>query len=163
LRWSATSDDNCLKNILHSGAIPPEELNTRGVNVPFSTFMTRSLYWRFFSDSLDLYDWEKKRQYNDRVMKVENGTFTPLVFSSSGGMAPECRMFFKQLSSLVADHRKETYSLVASWIKTKLSFSLLRSAIRCIRGTRNPYYKSMTTDTNDINFEVQSTSINDDW
>ena len=69
---------------------------------------------------------EKKRQYNDRVMKVENGTFTPLVFSSSGGMAPECRMFFKQLSSLVADHRKETYSLVASWIKTKLSFSLLR-------------------------------------
>ena len=95
--------------------------------------------------------------------KSKTAHSSPLVFSSSGGMAPECRMFFKQLSSLVADHRKETYSLVASWIKTKLSFSLLRSAILCIRGTRNPYYKSMTTDTNDINFEVQSTSINDDW
>ena len=104
----------------------------------------------------------EKKRHNDQVMKVQNGTFILLVFSSSGGMAPECRMFFKQLSSLVADHRKETYSLVASWIKTKLSFSLLRSAILCIRGTRNPYYKSMTTDTNDINFEVQSTSINDD-
>ena len=105
---------------------------------------------------------EKKRLYNDRVMKVENGTFTPLVFSSAGGMAPECKIFIKQLSSLVADHRKETYSLVASWIKTKLSFALLRSSILCIRGTRNPYYKNLVADTNDIVLECHSTKINDD-
>ena len=95
-------------------------------------------------------------------MTVENGTFTPLVFSSAGGMAPECKIFIKQLSSLVADHRKETYSLVASWIKTKLSFALLRSAILCIRGTRNPYYKNLVADTNDIVLECHSTKINDD-
>ena len=30
---------------------------------------------------------EKKRFYNDRFMQIENATFTPLVFSCSGGMA----------------------------------------------------------------------------
>ena len=71
-------------------------------------------------------------------------------------------MHFGISLSLVVDHRKENYSLVASWIKTKLLFYLFRSAIFCIRGTRNPYCNSVTSETNDIHFEVQSTSINDD-
>ena len=31
---------------------------------------------------------EKKRVYNERVIQVEKATFTPLVFSTTGGMAP---------------------------------------------------------------------------
>ena len=30
---------------------------------------------------------EKKRQYSSRVMEIEHGTFTPLVFTTTGGMA----------------------------------------------------------------------------
>ena len=30
---------------------------------------------------------EKKREYNQRVLEVENSVFTPLVFSTSGGMS----------------------------------------------------------------------------
>ena len=33
---------------------------------------------------------EKKRAYNQGVLEVENGTFTPLVFSVFGGMGEEC-------------------------------------------------------------------------
>ena len=95
-------------------------------------------------------------------MKVEQGTFTPLVFSSSGGMAPECRVFFKRLSSLISEKRKEAYSVVASWVKTKLSFALLRSAVLCIRGTRHPYYKAVPTDISDMNFENIISNINDE-
>jgi hypothetical protein len=29
---------------------------------------------------------EKKRAYNDRIIEVENGTFTPLVFGTNGAM-----------------------------------------------------------------------------
>ena len=105
---------------------------------------------------------EKKRSYNDRVMQIENATFTPLVFSCSGGMAPECRMFFKQVASLITDKRKETYSVVSSWIKTKLSFALLRSALLCIRGTRHPFHKPIVTDTTDIEFETHCININDE-
>ena len=34
---------------------------------------------------------EKKRKYNERVMNVEHGTFTPLVFSINGGEASRVR------------------------------------------------------------------------
>ena len=33
---------------------------------------------------------EKKRKYNSRVTEIEQGTFTPLVFTTTGGMADEC-------------------------------------------------------------------------
>ena len=32
---------------------------------------------------------ENKRQYASRVMEVEQGTFTPLVFTTTGGMAED--------------------------------------------------------------------------
>ena len=38
---------------------------------------------------------EKKRLYNSRVIEVEHGTFTPLVFSTTGGMSRECTFFEK--------------------------------------------------------------------
>ena len=28
----------------------------------------------------------KKREYNERILEVENGSFTPLVFGTNGGM-----------------------------------------------------------------------------
>ena len=40
----------------------------------------------------------KKRAYNARVLEVEKGTFTTLVFSTTGGMGPEAEMFVKQLA-----------------------------------------------------------------
>ena len=43
------------------------------------------------------HEMEKKRNYNRRVMEVEHGTFTPLVFSTSGVMAHECSIFPKTL------------------------------------------------------------------
>ena len=33
---------------------------------------------------------EKKRQYAETVMEIEQGTFTPLVFTTIGGMADVC-------------------------------------------------------------------------
>ena len=32
---------------------------------------------------------EKKRMYAERVEQVEDGSFTPMVMSSTGGMGPE--------------------------------------------------------------------------
>ena len=37
-----------------------------------------------FSDSEN--ENEKKRKYNSRVTEIEQGTFTPLVFTTTGGM-----------------------------------------------------------------------------
>ena len=42
---------------------------------------------------------EKKRMYASRLMEVEQATFTPLVFTTTGGMAPECQVYHKRLIS----------------------------------------------------------------
>ena len=44
---------------------------------------------------LKKHETEKKRSYNQRVMEVEQGSFTPLVFTVSGSMAPECNIYHK--------------------------------------------------------------------
>ena len=36
---------------------------------------------------------EKKRECNERIMNVEHGPLTPLVFSCYGGMSQECGAF----------------------------------------------------------------------
>ena len=46
---------------------------------------------------------EKKRQYSERVMEIEQGTFTPLVFTTTGGMADECVKYHSRLAELIAN------------------------------------------------------------
>ena len=41
---------------------------------------------------------EKKRQYASRILEVEQATFTPLVFSTTGGMGAECKRYHSRLS-----------------------------------------------------------------
>ena len=79
---------------------------------------------------------EKNGQYNDRILNVEHGYFTTLVFSCLGGISHACTMFFKHLTNLIADKRNESYQNVPKWIKTKISFALLKVALICLRGYR---------------------------
>ena len=53
---------------------------------------------------------EKKRQYLKRIRDVENSSFTPLVFSSAGGMAKEATTFYKRLASLLFEKWDRPYS-----------------------------------------------------
>ena len=71
-----------------------------------------------------------------RIRKVEHATFTPLVFST-GGMADEACNFYKCIAPLLCDKWSETYASVIGCLRCCLSFSLLRSAIRCVRGSRS--------------------------
>ena len=72
---------------------------------------------------------DKKRTYEARVREVELGCFTPLVFSTSGGLGPAAKTFFKRLASLTAEKHNQPYSLTLFWLCAKLSFLLLCSAI----------------------------------
>ena len=82
---------------------------------------------------------EKKRQYLQRVLEVEHASFTPLVLGTNGGMGKECRVFVKTLSEKLAKKQNESYLTVISWLRTKLSFCVLRSVILCVRGSRTPW------------------------
>ena len=80
---------------------------------------------------------EKNREYNRRVMNIEHGTFTPLVFSVSGVLGKECSMFHKHMVEKIAKKINESYEKVITVIRCKLSFIILRSALLCIKGNRS--------------------------
>ena len=67
---------------------------------------------------------EKKRNYKNRILQIEHGTFTPLVFSVYGSMGRECTKFCSKLAELLSYKRKESKSLAVNWLRTKLCFGL---------------------------------------
>ena len=79
---------------------------------------------------------EKKRAYNSRVLEVGKGTFTPLVFSTSGGMGDEATAFNKRLALLLSDKKGNTYSDTISFIRRRLRFCILKTTLVAIRGFR---------------------------
>ena len=77
-------------------------------------------YWRWqyqtnhSQDLTQLYqvhEQEKERAYNQRVLEVENGVFTPLVFSTSSGMEREISEFYKRLADYLSVKRNKPYSM----------------------------------------------------
>ena len=63
----------------------------------------------------------KKCAYEQRLREVEHSSFTPLIFSVTGSMAPEATVFYKRLASKWSDH----YSITMGWLRYSLSYSLL--------------------------------------
>ena len=88
-----------------------------------------SLYRRFEQD--------KRRKYEQRIRDVEMASFTPLIFSTFGGISGATKVFYKRLADLLSVKKSLDYSTVMSWLRCRLSFSLLRSAIDCLRGARS--------------------------
>ena len=79
---------------------------------------------------------EKKAVYEERVIHVEHGTFTPLVFSTSGGYGPACTSFHKRLALLLSDKRNDTYADAMSYVRRSLRFCILKATLIAIRGFR---------------------------
>ena len=86
--------------------------------------------------------------YASRVLE---GSFTPLVFITTGGMADEYKRYHSRLAELLST-KGEDYSTTMSWIRAKVSFALLRSALLCLRGSR--YTRTAPFNIIDSDFEI---------
>ena len=85
---------------------------------------------------------QKKLQYGERIVNVDRGTFSPLVLSTSGVAAPECERFLKRLCGLLARADSSMpYAHHVAYVRCRLSFALLRSAVMCVRGSRSAYHR----------------------
>ena len=78
----------------------------------------------------------KIRTY-ERVREVEHGSFIPIIMSATDGCCKVVNVCYKKLASLLAAKCDQTYSLTLAWMRCKLSSTLLRSAVQCIRGARS--------------------------
>ena len=81
---------------------------------------------------------EKRRAYEERVREVEHASFSPIVFSASGGYGKSASAFFKRVASMLADKRKEPFSSLLAFIRSRVSFSLVRASNASLRGHRRP-------------------------
>ena len=84
----------------------------------------------------ELHESEKKRTYNERVLQIEKGSFTPIVGSTFGGMGKEAQRHHKRIASLIAAKKNEEYADVMNYVRTRLRFSVLKSILTAIRGVR---------------------------
>ena len=79
---------------------------------------------------------EKMVKYNTRVITVERGSFTPLIYTTFGGWGPQATRYHKRLAEKIAVKRNESYSHVLSHMRARIRFSLLRSVLVAVRGER---------------------------
>ena len=109
----------------------------------------------------------KKRHYERRIREVEHSSFTPLVFSTitplvfstTGGLGPAADSFYKRLASMLADQWKQPYSSTMGWLRCRLSFSLLRSSIMCLRGARSSAHRFESSLASAVDLTISDSSL----
>ena len=65
------------------------------------------------------------------MLLLKKGSFVPLVFTITGGVAPEVKCFMRRLPVLIATKTKEDYSQVMCNIRTRLSMDIIEECARC--------------------------------
>ena len=84
----------------------------------------------------NLHEKKKMRKYNNRVIEVEKGTFTPLIYTTSGGWSPQTTRYHKRLAEMMSKKNNEDYAKIMNFMRTKIRFSILRSTLIAVRGER---------------------------
>ena len=97
---------------------------------------------------------EKKRMYERRVLEVKQASFTPLVFTTTGGMGHECEWrYHSRLAELISIKKGEDYAKTLTWIRGKVFFSTLKSALFCLQDSRS--IRRRATNVKDIDVDVE--------
>ena len=91
--------------------------------------------------------------YERRVLEVDQASFTLLVFTTTGGIGRECLRYHSRLAELISVEKGKNYAKTLTWIRGKVSFSILRSALLCLRGSR--LNRRRTNNVKDIDVDVE--------
>jgi len=108
-------------------------------DVKVSNLMAPSYREKSITATLARFEKQKKRAYNQRIIDIERGTFTPLIFGATGGTSRECSIFLNKLSDKISEKQKSAKSDVIAGIRRKISFILIRSVVACLRGERGSH------------------------
>ena len=68
-------------------------------------------------------------------------SFTPIVLSSTGGWGQSAIIMYKRLASLIAMKHAASYNETMGMLWSKIAFSLIDSAVMCLRGARSSFHK----------------------
>ena len=68
-------------------------------------------------------------------------------------MSDECQRYHSRLAELISAKKQENYATTMSWIRIKVSFAILRTALVCLRGTRSRQGRRANVQENDLEID----------
>ena len=74
-------------------------------------------------------------------------------------MGIEFQVLVKQLAVKLAEKDQERYSIVTAWLRTRLSFEILRAVHVSVRGTRLPFHRKQSEVVDDFILNVEAAGI----
>eukprot|EP00919_Chromeraceae_sp_WS-2016_P019328 GHVR01046020.1.p1 GENE.GHVR01046020.1~~GHVR01046020.1.p1 ORF type:complete len:204 (+),score=32.29 GHVR01046020.1:291-902(+) len=80
----------------------------------------------------------KKSKYV-AAAEARRASFTPLAFTIDGAAGTEAEMFLETLSEKLAGKWGVSKSVTTQYIRTRLSFAILRATALCVRGSRQKW------------------------
>ena len=86
------------------------------------------------------------------------GTFTPAVFSTSGGMGKEADRLLRRMAERMSIKRGENYSSVVSFLRRRFRFDLLKTCVIAMRGYKKPTTTAAKIDTLDLDLRTTASS-----
>ena len=86
-------------------------------------------------DILRTAELDKKRKYL-QACQDRRASFTPICVSVDGLLGKETDFLIRRLCDFLCVKWERPFSLVMNWIRTRLSFAILRATLLCVRGSR---------------------------
>jgi len=88
---------------------------------------------------------EKEKRKYTHAAQVCHASFSPFVVSVDGVMAREAR-FTVRFTDRLSTRWSKPYRQVMGWCQTRLSFAILRTANRCVQGSREKWRSGVGMD-----------------
>ena len=70
---------------------------------------------------------EKKSMYKERMLKIDKGSISPMMFVVNGVMGLECDTVFSRIAEPISMKNGIPKSVVTNSLHTKISFSLFQT------------------------------------
>ena len=148
LRAGSNCKDGAKSDVSASGFWIP--LNRAFFDIRVFNPMARSNCGKTIPDMYKAQEDGKKREYNARVLEVEKGSFTPLVFSCTGGAGNEASKFLKVLAAKWSKKKGEEYTKAISFIRRRFCFDIIRTCVISFDKESSGKRKDIAASVNDV-------------
>ena len=79
---------------------------------------------------------QKNLEYEDRIVQIKKGNFTPFVMSSTGGLGPSANIFVQHITKRISAKRREPYSKIVCLLRDAFADCLARALFMNLRASR---------------------------
>ena len=105
-------------------------LDIRVIDTDAQSYLSRSV-----QSILSSAETEKRTKYQ-AACEFRRAAFTPFITSVDGALGKESKAFLHKLTGLLTIKWQKSLDETTNWIRTRLSFAILRATNHCIRGSR---------------------------